>query len=163
MLKRKTMMGIVGIAILGIAGSVYATAGAESECGMKKEKRVRAHVEWVLNKLDATEAQREQISPEVDNAIASIWELRGDHNELREALVTQWNQEQPDREALHALVDQKLDQIRATAHELIDSGLAVHGILNPEQRQKVSKKLTHGKRFRPEHLKRANPRRDTRL
>jgi Spy/CpxP family protein refolding chaperone len=153
MSKRKLIVAIAGIAIVGIAGSVYATSGYGSECAAKKERKVRAQVERVLDKLDATQLQRDHIAAEVDNAVAAIWELRDDQREMREAILSEWSKDTPNREALHTLVDQKLEEIRAAAHELVDSGLEVHGVLTPEQRKRVSKKLQrHNKRFR--HMKR---------
>ena len=146
MLRKNVIMAVAGIVILGIAGSVYAIGGAEKGCAYKKEQKARAHVDKVLNRLDASPEQRDHISAEVDNVIAAIWELRADHREIRETIVNEWNQEVPDREVLHALVDQKIEQARAAAHEWVDSGLSVHQVLTPEQRQKVSKRLMRGKK-----------------
>lgn len=147
-MKRKILIGLAAGVALAFAGTVYASGGSYSECGAEKEKRVRSKVERVLNRIEATPEQRQSIDSELDNVIASLMELKGDQREIRDSLRREWANDAPNGEALHALVDKKIDEIRAAAHEFVDSGIAVHGTLTLEQRDKIAEHF-HSRKSRP--------------
>ena len=93
-------------------GSVYAYGGG-GECAAKKEKRMRAKVERVLDEVDATDSQRATIEAEADNAIASWLEFRSTSRALRGDLMNEWKSESIDREAMVRLVDERIAALRA--------------------------------------------------
>jgi Spy/CpxP family protein refolding chaperone len=102
---------------------------------------VSARVDDALDDLDATPAQREKIHAVKDRLLADATRLHESHAGDRGELVAQWDAAQPDAAKLHALVDARVDEMRKLAHEAVDSAIEVHGILTPEQRAKVSKKV----------------------
>ncbi len=65
-------------------------------------------------------------------------QLLADQKNARATLVGEWDKATPDRAAVHALVDQRLDAFRAFAHKVADAVLEVHATLTPEQRKQVS-------------------------
>ncbi len=94
-----------------------------------------------LDDLDATPQQRTQIHALADKLVADAQKLRAGRKEVHQQLVAQWDAATPDRARLHAIVDQQIDELRAMAHEAVDSAVDAHGILNADQRAKISKKL----------------------
>jgi Spy/CpxP family protein refolding chaperone len=64
-----------------------------------------------------------------------------EHGATHAALLDAWKSETPDAAKLHALVDQRADEMRKLAHEAVDAGIEVHGILTPDQRAKLTKKI----------------------
>ena len=95
---------------------------------------VSSHVDDMLDGLDATPAQRQQIHAITDKLVTDGLALRGGQADARKALVAQWDSAAPDRAQIHALIDQRIDALRAFAHEAADSAVDVHGLLTPDQR-----------------------------
>ncbi len=56
-------------------------------------------------------------------------------------MLAQWQAEQPDASQVHAIVDGRADAMRKFADEVADAVLQVHGILTPDQRAIVTKKI----------------------
>jgi periplasmic protein CpxP/Spy len=102
---------------------------------------VTARVDEALEEVNATPEQRDRIHAVKDRMLARANELHGTRGEDRAAFLAAWKADAPDAAALHALVDQRADAMRALAHEAVDAGLEVHGILTPDQRAKLAEKL----------------------
>ena len=108
---------------------------------------VTAHLDDALDDLKATDAQRAQIQALKDKLLKDGQALHQGQADAKKALLAQWDSATPDRAAVHALVDARIDAIRAFAHEAADAGLDLHGILTPEQRAQIAKKVqpAHGR------------------
>jgi Spy/CpxP family protein refolding chaperone len=102
---------------------------------------VTGRLDSALDDLAATPAQRDQIHAIKDKLLADGLQLRSDGQAARDEVLAQWKSETPDRAKLHALVDQRVEAYRAFAHEAVDAGVDVHGILTPDQRAKVTSKI----------------------
>ncbi len=141
--RRKTLAGVAALA------AVVALTGFASGCGRHGHPRDPAQVQafvdsrtsHALDDLDATPDQRAQVKQLVDAVVADGLKLRDGQREAARALVAQWDAATPDAAQVHALVDARVDALRAFAHEAADAALKVHGVLTPEQRAKVSKRL----------------------
>jgi len=101
---------------------------------------VTERVDDALDDVDATPEQRERIHAVKDRMLARAKELHGDRAAGRAAILEAWKAEAPDASKLHALVDERADAMRALAHEAVNAGVEVHGILTPEQRAKLAEK-----------------------
>lgn len=125
-------------ALVGLGGAVQAGWGR----GKHSPEEMRAHMEkrvgHVLDKVDATEAQRALVTAKVETLFAAFQEARGDRKALKAEVLAQWNSEKPDAERLHALVDERIEAMRAAAHAAVDAGLEVHGAFTPEQRASLA-------------------------
>ena len=104
-------------------------------------KRVHARVDDALDRLDATPAQREKILGIADRLVADGLKLRGDREAVHGELLAAWKAETVDRARLHALVDQRIEALRALAHEAADGVADAHDVLTPEQRAKVAERI----------------------
>jgi Spy/CpxP family protein refolding chaperone len=144
MKKSLTALGTLGAVLVGFV----VLSGFGGGCGhhhprdpAEVQAAVTAHLDEALDDLDATQAQRDQIHAIKDKLLAKGMALRADHQAVRDEVLAQWKSETPDRAKLHALVDQRIDALRAFAHDAVDAGADVHGILTPDQRAKVTKKI----------------------
>jgi Spy/CpxP family protein refolding chaperone len=107
---------------------------------------VTDRVDDLLDDVDATPDQRTRVHAVKDRMLASAQGLRAGHREVHDALVAEWKAEQPDAAKLHALVDARAEELRKLAHEAVDAGVEVHGILTPEQREKLTRKIERAHR-----------------
>jgi Spy/CpxP family protein refolding chaperone len=147
-------MNRILIALAGAAGLI-ALAGF-GRCGhpnphdpAQVSAFVTDRVDDALDDLNATDAQRQQVHAVANRLLAKGLELRKDGEPVHAEVLAQWQSTTPDRARLHALVDQRIDALRAFAHEAVDAGIEVHGILTPEQRARVEKKVERMHRFHP--------------
>jgi Spy/CpxP family protein refolding chaperone len=101
---------------------------------------VTDRVDDVLDDVDATPEQRTRIHAVKDRLLAAGQQARAGHEEVHAAILGEWKAEQPDAARLHAVVDQRIEELRALAHQAVDGGVEVHGILTPEQREKLTRK-----------------------
>ncbi len=128
------------------AGLVLLTAFQGGGCAghrdpARMERMLANHLDDVLDDLDATDAQRQQIRAIKDDLVAKARGIHAAQPNLRRELVAQWDAQSPDMTKVHALVDQRLASVKAFADEVADAAGKLHAILTPEQRAKISKKL----------------------
>ena len=141
-LKRILTVSLTTFLVLGGLTSLVAWRGFHR---MHDPAEVAAfvtdRVDDALDDLDATPAQRTRIHAVKDRMITSVQNARGDHVANHQAVLEAWKSPSPDRARLHAMVDERIDAIRATAHEAVDAGIEVHDVLTPEQRAKLTRKI----------------------
>ncbi len=105
------------------------------------DQMVTMHLDDALDDLKATDPQRAQVHALKDKLLQDGQKFAADQRQARQALVAQWDAAQPDGAQVHALVDARIDALRALAHEAADTAIQLHGILTPEQRAQISKKI----------------------
>jgi Spy/CpxP family protein refolding chaperone len=135
------------ITLAGLAG-VFTLAGWGGRCGHPRSHDpaemaafVTDRVDDALDDLDATDAQRQQIHAIKDRLLAKAAGLHDGKEKVHAEVLAQWQSPNPDRARLHAIVDERFAAMRALAHDAVDAGVDVHGILTPEQRAKLTKKV----------------------
>lgn len=105
-------------------------------------ERIKQMVTWKLNDkledLDATEAQVKSIHAVKDRLFEDGKVMATEHQAARLEALTQLESANPDAAKLHALVDARIDAVRAFAHKVTDAALEVHRILTPEQRKELA-------------------------
>lgn len=146
----KKTIGIVAATLVVAGGIVALTGFAGGGFGCHRHGHghdpaeisafVTNRVDDVLEDLDATPEQRTRINAVKERMLAAGLELRGTRGETHDTLFGEWKAETPDAAKLHALVDARVDAMRAIAHQAVDAGVEVHGILTPEQREKLTRK-----------------------
>ncbi len=102
---------------------------------------VNARVDDLLDDVNATPDQRTQIHGIVDRMIAEAQQAHAGQKGTHDELFAQWKSDAPDAAKLHALVDQRVDELRKIAHDAVDAGVQVHGILTPDQRARLTTKM----------------------
>lgn len=137
---------IATLAVLGLtatAGTAFAWFGHRGGHGHAK---IKSFIDWrvndVLNDLEASTVQREQITIIKDRLFAVGEGYAKSRPETRKAFLAQWNTATPDKAEVHRLVDERIDEIRAIAHQAADAALEVHQTLEPKQRAAITEMIT---------------------
>ena len=156
----KVRLAIAAVALLGLgtAIGVVATEGpghagwhggkgwrhhgpAASEAQVRE--RAKRFSAWILDEVDASDAQRGQIDEVLDDFVAKAWPLREQHREHRQALIAELSRPEIRREALEELRNQELALVDTLSGDLVEALLAVSGILDVEQRAALTERVTH--------------------
>ncbi len=140
------MKKLLVIAVALAVGLVTLTAFRHAGSGGHRDPArmaafVKNRVTDALDDVDATPQQRQQILGIVDQVLAKAQAAHQGQPDAHQQLLAAWKSDSPDPAQLHALVDQRVDAMRALAHEAVDAGVQVHGILTPAQRAKITAKL----------------------
>jgi Spy/CpxP family protein refolding chaperone len=141
-------IGMVAAALALLAGFVGLTGFGGGGCGHRHGRDPAAVAAFVTDRVDdalddvnASPDQRTRIHAVKDRMLAAAKEVHADQKATHDALLAEWKSAAPDGAKLHALVDARVEEMRKLAHEAVDAGVEVHGILTPEQREKVTKKI----------------------
>jgi Spy/CpxP family protein refolding chaperone len=136
--KKWLALSTAGVVLLG-AGLAFARHGR----GMNPERAER-FVHWrvdsALSSVDASEAQKKQIDDIVDRLMAQAKPLMEENRRARKEALALLESPNPDAAKAHALLDQRLDALRAFGHSAIDGVMQAHGVLTPEQRAKLAER-----------------------
>ncbi len=140
-----TRKNALPVALVAAAALLAIPAGCGRHHGRadpaRVDRYVTAHLDDMLDDLDATAPQRARVHELKDKLMKDGAALHQGQRDARKELVAQWDSAAPDAAKVHALIDARIDAFRAFAHEAADAGLELHGLLTPEQRAKVSKKI----------------------
>jgi len=126
----------LGVAALGATG-----CGHHRPDPARMEKMVSHQVDDALDDLKATPEQRQAITAAKDRLLASGRALHGDRRATMKEALGLWEAPSFDRARALALVDARIDAMRALAHEAVDAAAETHATLTPEQRALVSKRI----------------------
>ena len=134
------------LVLLGAGAVAVAAAGCASHHhGSRDPAQIAAmaskHVEDVLDDVNATPDQRTRILAIKDRLLADVQAAHADRKATHETVLAAWKSDAPDAASLHALVDQRMDAARKLAHQAVDAGIEVHGVLTPDQRAQLTKKI----------------------
>lgn len=136
----KKLASVLALAALGL-GALTLTAFRHHRDPAQMEQMLTKRVDKMLDEVNATPAQRQQILAIKDKLVADGKALHASHADTRQKLLALWNADQPDAAQVHALVDGRADAMKGFADEVADAMLQVHGILDPAQRAKLGAHL----------------------
>ena len=140
---KKTVPVLVGLAAVFVLATGFrgGCGGGHGHDPARIDRMVTSHLEDVLDDLEATDAQKAQVMVAKNRLLQQGGALRQGGQEAKRELVAQWDSAAPDRARVHALIDARIDAMRAFAHQAADEAVDLHGTLTPQQRAKISKKL----------------------
>jgi Spy/CpxP family protein refolding chaperone len=155
-MTRKTLavLGVGTAAVLLLSGFAWAGpfggGGHGGGRGWHAPERAYQFLTWrvddALDELEATDAQRARVNGVKDRLFQAALTQHEAHRATRGEFVTQLASERPDAQRLHALVDARVEAMRALAHQAVDGMLEVHGSLTPAQRAEVAERFErHGR------------------
>lgn len=128
--------------------AVVALAGWKGGCGRPDHRDPAQMAAFVTERLDAalddvgaTPAQRTQLQAIKDRVLASVQKLHGTRQATHATLLAEWSAEKVDRAKVHALIDERAEEMKAVAHEVADAAIEAHDVLTPDQRAQLAKKL----------------------
>jgi protein CpxP len=137
---KKILSSLLVLAVLA-TGALTLTAFRHHGDPAHFDRFVTHRVDDVLDDVKATDAQRQQVHAVVDKVVADGKTLHASHADVRTKLLALWQADQPDASQVHAIVDGRADAMKKFADEVADAVLQVHGILTPDQRAVVAKKI----------------------
>jgi len=137
------LFAIVGLALLA-SGAVACDGEHRSVADRRADKayeHVTARLDDTLDELAATGAQREQVHAVKDALFDEALALRKGSREARKVALEELKRDQPDAKKLHGLVDERMDEMRKLMHQAVDGVIELHGVLTPQQRAEIAKKI----------------------
>jgi Spy/CpxP family protein refolding chaperone len=138
-MKKMLTVGSAILAVVLLSG--FAWRGGHGGWGRDPE-RVKQFITWRLDDkledLDASEAQKKSIHAIKDRLFEDGKGLMQDQQTARAEAFTQLSSDAPDAAKLHALVDARIEAMRAFAHKATDAALEAHKVLTPEQRKALA-------------------------
>ena len=132
---RRRRWWIAGAIALAVIVAVCAVSFAFHGHGIERfaEKRI----DRMLDKVDASDGQRAEVSGIVGEAIADMKELRGLLKETRQTLLATLGEETVDRQALEDLRLERMETMDQVSRRLVTALADAADILTPEQRREL--------------------------
>lgn len=114
----------------------------------KMAKRLELHLDHVLDQVDATPQQRDNIRLISAQIAEDARQFRSKGEEGHGKIVAGLLLDVPDRQWLHGQVDQKTREMNEFAHRTVDRLIEISAVLTPEQRVELKKRFdsAHGKK-----------------
>jgi Spy/CpxP family protein refolding chaperone len=140
MTLKKALTSVLAVALLA-GGTLALTAFRGHHDPARFDRFVSHRIDDMLDDVHATDAQRQKIGAIRDRLLADAKTLHAGRGDAVKALLAQWQADRPDAARVHAVVDGRADAMKRFADEVSDAVLQVHGILTPEQRAQITKKL----------------------
>ncbi|HEX7488398.1 MAG TPA: Spy/CpxP family protein refolding chaperone [Anaeromyxobacteraceae bacterium] len=137
---KKTLVTALTLVAIGVGGLTL-TAFRHNRDPAQLDQMVERRLTKMLDTVQATDAQRLQITSIKDKVLADGKALRATHQSTRQQLLALWKSDQPDAAQVHALVDTRVDGMKTFADEVADAMLQVHAILTPAQRATIADQI----------------------
>ena len=140
-LNRKTVYTVVILGAL-VAISVVACGGHGHDMSPQMMKRLfLGHVDDVMDDIDATDAQRATFEATAEEILAEALEMKKTHKAHEKEMLTLLKAPSPDRDAIKAHIQDKLDRVEDFAIRSVDKILDAYETLDSGQRQIILDKL----------------------
>ncbi len=137
------LVALVALALVTI-GAIACNGDHRSPADRRADKiheRITSRLDDGLDELEATAEQRTKVHAIKDQLFDEALSLRKGSKEARKTALEELKQDEPDAKKLHALVDERVDEMRTLAHQAVDSAIELHGVLTPEQRAEIAKRI----------------------
>jgi periplasmic protein CpxP/Spy len=144
---------LIGALTAGLGGALFASGcgrdaqahawgGHHGDRSMDPQainERAEFAADWVLNKVKANDAQRQQIKGIVKSAITDLLPLRDQHRAARKAMMEALAQPTIDRQKLEELRRVELQRAETGSQRLLQALADAAEALTPEQRAELAK------------------------
>ena len=137
-MKKALIIGTL-IGALAISGAALARPGGHGGPGMFMIGRI-------LHELNLTDAQEDAAVTMHKDIQKRARELRVNGVESMDEVAIELAKPKPDAARLHAIADQRIDDMKKVVHYAIDRFLTFHQTLTPDQRNQVGKGLEKAQR-----------------
>lgn len=143
--------GLAGLATIVAALGAAGCHGGDHRGHWRGEHRSASRqVDRALDWLDVEGEARERARVAALRLAGEADGMRADATRLADEALAQWSRAEPDATALHRVLDEQLEALRARAHRVVDDALELHATLDAEQRAEVGDALAshdRGRRF----------------
>ena len=152
--RRRFFAGLLTGGVVGglLAGAVSAWSHGEGPGGWHgrwcrahamnpaaERDRVEFAADWVLNRVQATDAQREQVKGVLAQALQELGPLRDQHRQHRDAFAAALAEPTVDRTALEELRRAELQLAEQASTRIVTALADIADALTPEQRAELLK------------------------
>jgi Spy/CpxP family protein refolding chaperone len=160
--RRRFFAGLLAGGVLGglLAGTVTVWAHSEATGGWHGRAWCRAHgssapderdrlafaADWILNRIQASDTQREQVKGVLTQALQDLAPLRDRHREHRDAFAAALAEQSVDRAALEQLRRAELQLAEQASTRIVTALADIADALTPEQRAKLLELAGHFRR-----------------
>lgn len=149
---RHRAFGFAGLATIVAALGAAGCHGGDHRGHWRGEHRSASRqVDRALDWLDVEGQARERARVAALRLAGEADGMRADATRLADEALAQWNRSEPDAAALHRVLDEQLEALRARAHRVVDDALELHATLDAEQRAEVGDALASHDRGRRRH------------
>jgi Spy/CpxP family protein refolding chaperone len=142
-MKTRTIAIVVALITLGGVG--IASARWFSGHGPKNLDRMKKIIEWriddALDDAAVNDAQKTEIKTITDGLFDTAKDTFGEHKESRAVFIKQFKSDTPDKEAVRALIDVRVEAARQMAYAAADAAFEIHAVLEPAQRLKLLERV----------------------
>lgn len=130
---------VLGVALAAAPPDAFAGHGRHDwgSDPERAQKHARFMTGFVLDEVDATPEQTEQVTAIVLAFVQEAQALRELHQERRELLLAELSRPEISRESIQTLRAQELASIDALSQKLADAVVDAASILTPEQRARL--------------------------
>ncbi len=139
------LAGVLGGGLLATGLTVFALGGppgwgpmgwhgAHAADPAAMQERLEFATDWVLSRVGASDAQREQVKRIVAQTHADIASLRDQHLQNRQAFLERLTQPSVDRAGLEQLRQAELARAEKASARIVKAVADVADVLTPEQR-----------------------------
>jgi protein CpxP len=141
-MKKKIAIALVALTGLGLTVGIAGCNEQDPE-EQRVERVERAHsfvterVDDVLDDVEATSEQRTEVHVIKERLFDQMVEMRSSGGDVRAEAMEELAKDTPDKEQLHALVDERMDLWRGAMHNMVDEMVELHGVLTPQQREQI--------------------------
>jgi periplasmic protein CpxP/Spy len=101
-------------------------------------ERAAFATDWILHRIDASEAQRQQVQVIVQTAVQDLWPMKDQHHQYRQALREALTQPTINRATLGEIRRAELHLADAASSRLVEAIADAAEVLTPEQRAKLA-------------------------
>lgn len=141
--RKLIALSVGALALVSLAGFA---GGGSGWCHKEKspeqiQQLTTRFAERAFDDLEATPEQRKQLLSLKDALVTEGLSMRTEHKAAKDEALKLWESPKPDAQAVHAMVDERIERMRAFAHEAADKLIEAHQILTPEQRAQVAEKV----------------------
>lgn len=139
---RKAFVALLLVGV-GVAGTLAVTGHSHAHFGSSRHAAMDSsaaqelagwRVHWMLNKVNATPEQKQQVEGIVRKAIADLAPVREQGRDLREQLTRLLSAPQVDRQALETLRAEKLKTADQVSQRVTQAMADIAQVLTPQQR-----------------------------
>jgi hypothetical protein len=141
-MKKSMMLLTVAAGVFVLLTGFHGGCGSDTpEARVKQVNRmVTAHVDDLLDDIEANDAQRKRIHAIKDDLLKEAMPLYEDHRAAKAELRAEWMKDAVDPEHVHAIIDGRVDAFRTLLHKVADGAIELHAILTPKQRAEITKR-----------------------
>ena len=149
---RWIVMSIAGLLVAAIAGTAWTTAGFTKRDGHEFGWFVERKIDRMLDEVEATDGQRDQVHVIVKAAVADLQEVRDLKHEIRQDLIASLTTEAIDRNELESVRQRKMETVDRMSQRMLTALADAAEVLTPAQRQELAEKWkSRGGHHRKDH------------